>query len=411
MKDYISRTIPTLVPGTASAHLSTPRGGVRPGVKPHRAPAFRWSWKLARVAGIDVYVHGTFVLLIAFIAFSDAIAGHGAEAVASRTLLILAVFATVVLHEFGHALTARRFGVGTRDITLLPIGGVARLDRMPDKPNQQLLVALAGPGVNLVIAAVLFGVVRLLGGGLGAETVLQGGGSFLSQLLWINVSLAVFNLLPGYPMDGGRVLRALLAMRLPPERATQTGARVGQGVAVALSFVGLFMSPLLIVIAVFVWIGAQAEYSVSKARAALTGLFVRDAMITDFKVVSPTHPLSHAVELTLTGFQQDFPVMDGSRLVGVLTHADVLRGLAERGSQLVVQDAARTEFSTATSSEPIDGAWTRMRQDDCRVAMVLDNDRVVGLLTLAKVGELLALAAASRRPGGLALDAERGTSS
>jgi Zn-dependent protease len=168
-----------------------------------------------RVADIDVYVHGTFLLLIAFLAFGDLVAGQGIALVVRSTFLILAVFATVVLHEFGHALTARRFGVRTQDITLLPIGGIARLEKLPDKPGQQLLVSFAGPAVNLAIALAIFVLLFLGNGQVGIESFGYTNGSFLAQLMWINVSLAVFNLLPGYPMDGGRILRALLAMRMP----------------------------------------------------------------------------------------------------------------------------------------------------------------------------------------------------
>jgi Zn-dependent protease len=337
------------------------------------------------VAGIDVYVHGTFLLLIAFLAFGDLVAGQGIAVVVRSTFLILAVFATVVLHEFGHALMARRFGVRTQDITLLPIGGIARLEKLPDKPGQQLLVAFAGPAVNLAIALAIFVLLYLGNGQVGVESFRYANGSFLAQLMWINVSLAVFNLLPGYPMDGGRILRALLAMRMAPERATQTAARIGQGVAIIFGLVGLLVSPLLILIAVFVWLGAQAES-------------VRQGMITDFKTVSPTEPLSRAVELTLAGFQQDFPVMDGgSRLVGVLTHSDVLKGLAEQGATIPVQQAMRSTVETASPSEALDGALTRIHQNGCRVLMVVDNEKVVGLLTAGNVGELIALEAAGRQ--------------
>jgi Zn-dependent protease len=363
------------------------------------APTFRWSWKLVTIAGIDVYVHGTFLLLIAFVAFGDLVAGQGVTAILRGTLLILAVFTTVVLHEFGHALTARRFGVRTQDITLLPIGGVARLEKMPDKPGEQLLVALAGPAVSLAIALLLFGPARLLGGQVGLDGVHLPDQDFLTQLMWINVFLAVFNLLPGYPMDGGRVLRALLAMRMAPERATQTAARVGQGVAMIFGLVGLFGNPFLIVIAVFVWLGAQVEHSASTMKVALAGLSVRDGMITDFKSVASTDPLSRAVELTLAGYQQDFPVMDGERLAGVLTYGDVLKGLAEQGASLSVRQAMRGEPRTASPSEALGGALTRMHQGACRVLMVVENETVVGLLTTGNVGELLALQAAGRPTG------------
>ena len=379
---------------------SAPRLGVaQPGLPPRDAPAFVWSRKLVTVAGIDVHVHGTFLLLIAFLAFSDLVAGKGAAAIVRGTLLILAVFTTVVLHEFGHALTARRFGIRTKDITLLPIGGIARLERMPDKPREQLLVSAAGPAVNVLIALLLFGVLQATHGPVAFEGMRHASGSFLTQLMWVNVSLAVFNLLPGYPMDGGRILRALLAMRMAPERATQTAARVGQGFAVILGVVGLFTNPFLMVIAAFIWLGAKAEHSVSTVTVALAGLSVRHGMITEFKTVSATDALSQAVELTLAGFQQDFPVMDGSRLVGVLTYGDVLRGLAEQGPHLSVQQAMRGDYGTATPTEMLGGALTRMHQGASRVLMVVEDEKLVGLVTAANIGELIALEAAGRSPG------------
>lgn len=408
MKDFVGWANRGGIAAVPRLHSPT-RPAARQSESPSRgAPALPWSWKLVTVAGIDVYVHATFLLLIAFVALSDLVAGQGVPAMVRGTLLILAVFTTVVLHEFGHALTARRFGVRTRDITLLPIGGVARLEKMPDKPRQQLLVALAGPAVNLCIALLLFGVVRLLDGPVGVESVRHAGGPFLTQLMWINVSLAVFNLLPGYPMDGGRILRALLAMRMAPERATQTAARVGQGVAVIFGLVGLFVSPLLMVIAVFVWLGAKAEHSVSTVKVALAGLSVRHGMITDFKTVSPTDPLSRAVDLTLAGFQQDFPVMDGPRVVGILTHGDVLRGLAERGANVSVEQAMRGAIETVSPSEALDGALMRLHQGECHVLMVVENEKVVGLLTVGNIGELLALETAGRQTGSLTVNAGAG---
>jgi Zn-dependent protease len=376
--------------GQKNARLETPR---------QRAPAFRWSWKILTVAGIDVHIHGTFLLLIAFLALNNLVAGHGVTAMVRGTLLILAIFTTVVLHEYGHALTARRFGVRTLDITLLPIGGIARLEKMPDKPGQQLQVALAGPAVNVVIAMLLFGLMRLFQVPVGIEVFRDATGPFLMQLMWINVFMAAFNLLPGYPMDGGRVLRALLAMRMAPERATQIAARVGQGVAVIFGMVGLFYNSFLIVIALFIWLGAQVEHSVSRMKVALAGLSVRDGMITDFRSVLPTDPLSRAVDITLSGFQQDFPVMDDARLLGILTHADVLKGLAERGKSALVQEAMRRDFDTANPSEPIDGALTRMRQGACRILVVVENEKVIGLLTVGNIGELLALEAAGHEIG------------
>ena len=259
--------------------------------------------------------------------------------------------------------------------------------------------------MNVLIALVFFAALRLTHGPVAFEGVRNAPGSFPTQLMWINVSLAVFNLLPGYPMDGGRILRALLAMRTAPERATQTAARVGQGFAVILGVVGLFANPFLMVIAVFIWMGAKAEHSVSTVKVALAGLSVRHGMITDFKTLSAADALSRAVELTLAGFQQDFPVMDGSRLVGVLTYGDVLRGLAEQGVNLSVQEAMRADYATASPTEMLGSALTRMQQGERRVLMVVEDEKLVGLLTAGNIVELIALEAAGRRPGAVSATA------
>src|SRR3989338_8779962 len=208
----------------------------------------KWSTRIGTFAGIDVYVHTTFLILIAWVAFAHWQTGHSAAAAMEGVAFILALFGCVVLHEFGHALTARRFGIKTRDITLLPIGGLARLERMPDDPRQELWVALAGPAVNVVIAAALFFSLRLTASLWSLSDAARVGGGVVSQLMWVNVVLVAFNLLPAFPMDGGRVLRALLARRLAYARATQIAATVGQGMAILFGVVGLFSNPMLMFI-------------------------------------------------------------------------------------------------------------------------------------------------------------------
>jgi Zn-dependent protease/CBS domain-containing protein len=354
----------------------------------------RWAWKLGEVSGIGIYMHASFLLLLVWVAVSHLARGHGISAAAGGLLLILSVFATVVLHEFGHALTAKRFGIRTRDITLLPIGGVARLERMPDKPSQELLVALAGPAVNIGIALVLFGAVRILQIPIGLQSLSVVGGPFLTKLMWINVSLAAFNLLPAFPMDGGRVLRAGLSMRLTPERATEAAARLGQAVALVLGFAGLMFNPMLVLIAVFIWMGAAAEFSTAKLKTVLGGMTVGQAMITDFRSLEPIAPIRRAVELTLSGFQQDFPVVDGTEVVGVVTHADVLKALAERGPEVRVHEVMHRSFETALPTELADVAFTRMQESDCPALVVVDERRLVGLVTPGNIGELLVFDAA-----------------
>src|ERR1051326_3929441 len=188
----------------------------------------KWSWRIARIAGIDLYVHVTFLILAGWVAISHYLARQSAADAFTGVAFIFSLFGIVVLHELGHTLTARRFGIPTRDITLLPIGGVARLDRMPQDPKQELLVALAGPAVNVALAILFFCLIAM-GGNLSHWTNLPFfGASFLVNLMWANIILAGFNLLPAFPMDGGRVLRAVLATRIGYVRATRIAARVGQ---------------------------------------------------------------------------------------------------------------------------------------------------------------------------------------
>jgi Zn-dependent protease/CBS domain-containing protein len=349
----------------------------------------RWSWRLGSLFGIDVFVHVTFVLLLVWLGVSHLVAGHDVAMLASGLLFVISIFAVVVFHELGHALTARRFGIRTRDITLLPIGGIARLERMPEKPSQELLVALAGPAVNVALALVLLAVLALLRGTVALEQVQTVGGPFLAKLLWINVSLAVFNLLPAFPMDGGRVLRAALALRMDHGRATHLAARIGQGMAVLFGVAGVYWNPMLILVAVFVWMGAREESASAQIQSALRGVPIGRAMITDFETLSVDDPLARAVDRSLAGFQHDFPVLDGDRLVGVLTRADLVRGLAVGGAGSAVREAMQHGFTTADPADMLDAVIGRLQAPDARAVVVLRDDRVVGLVTAEHIGELV----------------------
>ncbi|MBL8906833.1 MAG: site-2 protease family protein, partial [Rhizobiales bacterium] len=218
-----------------------------------------WSFPLGRIAGTEVRIHITFFLLLAW--FGIVAGAQGGRAAAAESILfILAVFACVLAHEFGHVLMARHYGIQTRDITLLPIGGVANIEKMPDRPGQELLIAVAGPAVNVAIVLILVAVlgVRIGGGSIDTPAGWEALG-FLQRLAIVNAMLVLFNLLPAFPMDGGRVLRALLSMRLGRMKATRLATRIGQASAFGLGFLGLFGNPLLIVIAVFVFLAASQE--------------------------------------------------------------------------------------------------------------------------------------------------------
>ena len=358
----------------------------------------KWSWKLATVAGIGLYVHATFFLLIAWVGVTYWLAG-GSAAALSGIAFILALFACVVLHELGHALTARRYGIRTRDITLLPIGGVSRLERIPDEPRQEVWVSLAGPAVNVVIAAALYAWL-LLSHALRPFSVLtMAGGPFLERLLLVIVSLAVFNLLPAFPMDGGRVLRALLAMRMDYVRATQVSAQVGQAMALVFGLLGLFTNPFLVFIAFFVWIGAAQEASMVQMRTALSGIPVSRAMLTDFHTLAPEDPAKRVLELILAGSQQDFPVVDGGqggRLAGVLLRSDVLKTLAQRADWRV-RDIMRREFEVVDAADMLDTAFARLQSCNCHTLPVTSRGALVGLLTMENVGEFLLIQSALGR--------------
>lgn len=349
----------------------------------------KWSTKIGTFAGIDVYVHATFLILIAWVALVHWRMGHNAAAALEGIAFVLALFACVVLHEFGHALTARRFGIKTRDITLLPIGGLARLERMPDDPRQELWVALAGPAVNVVIASALFAVLQVTGTLTSLSTLDVASGPFLERLMIVNVFLVGFNMLPAFPMDGGRVLRAMLAIRMDYTRATQIAANIGQGMAFVFGLLGLFFNPFLVFIALFVWIGAGQEAAMTQMKAALGGIPLERAMITDFRTLSPDDSLGRAVDLLLAGGQQDFPVVEHGAVVGILTRADLLKALARQEQQSPVAGVMRRRFLTADASDMIDVAFQRLQEHDCHTIPVVRHGTLAGLLTMDNVGEFL----------------------
>lgn len=354
----------------------------------------RWSWKLGVVTGIPIYVHSTFLLVIAWVFWVYLSQGQSLWSAAAGAWFVLVLFGCVVLHELGHALAARRYGIKTRDITLLPIGGVARLERMPEDPGQELWVALAGPAVNVVIAAAV-GTWMGFGGLLEPVARLSlTGGPFLERLMVVNLFLALFNMLPAFPMDGGRVLRAALAMRMDYVKATQAAATIGQGMALLFALAGLVTNPFLLFIAFFVWVGAAQESSMVEMRTALSGIPVSRAMITAFRTLAPHDPLSHAVDLVLTGSQKDFPVMDEAGIAGILTEKELLDALSSGHMDVPVSQVMRREFETADFREMLEPVVQRLQSCDCRTIPVLLGAELVGLVTMDNVGEFLSIQAA-----------------
>lgn len=359
----------------------------------------RWSILIGRVAGIEVRLHVTFLLFLAWIGVSYYYLG-GPAAAWQGLLFMVALFGCVLLHEFGHAFAAMAFGIRTPDITLLPIGGVARLQRIPEKPWQELVVAVAGPMVNVVIAAVL---IFLLGQRMSMdhlERLNAPGTALLAKLATVNIMLVVFNMIPAFPMDGGRVLRSLLAMALPYSRATQIAATVGQGLAFVLGFVGLFTNPMLIFIAFFVFLGAQQEAAAAQIRDISSNLPVAEAMVTHLVSLPPEARLDDAVEALLRTAQHEFPVLDADgRVLGVLTRDDLIAALKRHGTAVPVTEVMRRDLPVVYAYAPFEEAFRRMQECACPALPVVDAaGRFVGLITPENIGELMLVH--SLRPAG-----------
>ena len=358
----------------------------------------QWSYRVGRIGGTDVKIHVTFLALVAWWAWS-AWSDGGSSAALEAVVFLLALFSCVLLHEFGHIVMARRFGVRTPDVILLPIGGLARLERMPDEPKQELLIAAAGPAVTLVIALALFGGLRLAGAPLDGDSLEPGRAGIAQQVMWVNVALLLFNLLPIFPMDGGRMLRALLAMRLGLQRATRIASRVGQAGAVVLGLWGLgFFSEwgfepnlVLVLISVFVFLAAGAEAGAVETRTAGQGLTVRDLMITQF-VALPVHAtLQHAVDALLAGEQREFPVVDNwGRVEGMLTREGLIRGLSELGGAVSVERAMIPNVPPLSLDLSFDEALERLGRSGLPALPVTgDGGSLVGLLTRENVTDVL----------------------
>ena len=362
----------------------------------------KWSFQIGVVAGTEIRVHATFFILLAFVAMQGMAGGQGIVGAVGAVVFVSAAFLCVLLHEFGHVLAARSYGIRTPDITLLPIGGLARLERMPEKPMQELIVAICGPLVNVVIAVAI-------AMGIGAQVAISPdlhfgqSGHFWEKLMVWNLMMVAFNLIPAFPMDGGRVFRALLGFFVEYERATRWAATLGQGIAAT---AGLWMlvsghfSPVLMLIAFFVFVAAGHEASAVTQRQAFHGLRVSDAMITDFHTLPPGAALRDAVNLLLASHQQDFPMVDShGALLGLVTRQRLIAALAEHGPHHPAQDILEPcEFQVPPRME-LSEALAALDAAPASTLPVIDprTDRLIGMLTSENIGELLMVRMALRR--------------
>jgi Zn-dependent protease/CBS domain-containing protein len=359
-----------------------------------------WSIPLLRVRGIEIKVHVTFALILIWAAYYWGVeTDEGVQGALFGIVATLLLFVCVTLHELGHAFQALKYGIKVEDITLLPIGGVARL-QVPDNARQELAIAVAGPAVNVVIAAVLIVIGALTGTNVVEDpnqlaTAMDRADwdALLPYLTVANIGLVLFNAIPAFPLDGGRVLRALLALRLDYVRATAIAVVIGQGLALLLGLVGfLGGNYFLIVIAIFVWFGASQEGEQVALRRMLGGATVGQAMTRRPQILAATDPLGRAVELTLSTAQADFPVVDaGGRVVGLLTLDDLLRGLRDQ-PEAPVGEVMRRQFPVARPEESVVATQGQLAEAGVRALPVVRPDgQLAGLITATDIGEAFRL--------------------
>jgi Zn-dependent protease len=345
------------------------------------------SINLGKVFGIDLKVNITFLFLLLWVAFSSLMTGATPQAAISEVLFIIALFMIVILHELGHALTARKFGINTRDITLLPIGGVARLEKMPEDPKQELLVAIAGPAVNLVLAALL--VFALLGFGFFNQPISL---TMVESNLWVrlltaNLTLFLFNLIPAFPMDGGRVLRSLLSLRMDSVKATKIAANIGKGAAVILGIAGLLVNPWLVITAIFIWIGASSESNATLLQERVKGFEVQDAMISKFYQAEGNQSLGSVMGLSIQTGQQTIPVTSNGHFLGIIERQDLQNAIQRYGDRAPAYAAIGSEPKGLEPTDSLKDALQKFSEH--RVLPVIENGLLIGLLTPESIQQRL----------------------
>jgi len=363
-----------------------------------------WSFRIGRIAGIDLKLHVTFALVLAVGAAQWA-TPHGARGAAFGVLLVALLFVCVVLHELGHALMARRFGIATHAIVLLPIGGVAQLASSPQDPRHELWISVAGPAVNLLIAGVLLLVSYPAGlAGLPEESLraLLSQPSPAALLLWLlgaNVTMALFNLLPALPMDGGRMLRAALAMRLGNERATPVAATVAQVLAMGMGVMAIVGGNfMLALIAGFVFLGAGQERFAAQAQQQLSHLRVGEVYNRHAVTLAPGDRVTRLVELLLNTQQHEFAVLLGDQLLGVVTRHRALEAIQLERDSGYVAGLMERDVPRLLESTSLEEAFRLLSQLRAPVAAVYRDDQFLGLLGLASISEALTVASAMARP-------------
>jgi Zn-dependent protease len=360
---------------------------------------FNRSLKLGTLFGIPVSIHWTFLLLLIWIFGNSMYKGSSFESALWSVAYILILFVCVFLHELGHALMARHYGIATRSIVLLPIGGVASLEKIPSEPKKEIAVALAGPAVNIVVSLALL-VYHLIAGfpQIEAGTAFRLQASTLPFMVMIaNVFLGGFNLLPAFPMDGGRVLRALLAIRMNRERATATAFKIATVFAFIFALYGLFNNPFMVFIALFIFLGARGEYASVRTEHFISGFTAKDALMTKYTVLKAEAPLSEAVSLLLSGQETRFLVEKEDSVSMVLSKTDIIRGLDEHGKDSPISYSASGLTFFASSDMPMQELLDKMSREEISMVPITEDGVIIGVVDIDNISEFQLIRMAQKR--------------
>lgn len=350
----------------------------------------RWSLYIGKVFGIKIFIHWTFLILVLWIIQVQIFQGQKASEILVSIAFLFSVFACVVMHELGHALTAQRFNSKTKDIILLPIGGVARMENLPQKPMQELLVAVMGPAVNLVISGILFVILKLSNT---FPSSLEGlnltAANFWFQLFAVNIFLALFNFIPAFPMDGGRVLRALLSLRLSRVRATRIAAYAGQFIAILFVFFGFSYNPMLVFIGFLIFLGAQAEAKTEETISALRDVKVSDVVMRHYSVLQPHEPLSKAVDLLLDSQEHSFIVKENDEVKGTLSRKEIIEGLSKFGRDIPVSRVMHAGVVSLKTGDLVSDVMQKFSGNAEAIMPVFDGQKIIGILDTENITEFV----------------------
>lgn len=359
------------------------------------------SFKLGNIAGIGIFIHWTFSILIAFIIFSNYRQGQNAIQILWSVLFVISIFVTVFLHELGHALAAKRYNINTKDITLLPIGGLARLERIPEKPSEELVVAIAGPTVNIALA-VITGLLISVPDAESLTLQLTAGvnsSNFFLNFLVVNIWLALFNLIPAFPMDGGRVLRAILSMNMDRRKATNIAAKIGQVLAMGFVFIGFYSNPFLIFIGLFIFLGAQAEASMVQAKFVLAGYTVNDVLMRHYETISASETVKTAVSMLLNGQSKTFLVTEDEVPVGTVSRDEIILALSKKGEDEIISRIMNNDLLFLEADTSLEKAYLQMQQHKSTLMPVMLDHKLIGTVDNENILEFLMVKNASTTKG------------